>query len=155
MAAMSDTLVDKIKALAHPIIDRNNAFLVDVVVRGERSSKVVEVYVDTDTGIMLDQCSDISKELSARLDEADIIQGRYRLDVSSPGLDKPLIMLRQYKKNVGRNCKIIISENGGKVPYEGTLERVSENSVTIARKGKTQEIEFPQIIEAYIVPKLK
>ncbi|MEW5800372.1 MAG: ribosome maturation factor RimP [Bacteroidota bacterium] len=141
--------------MAQPIIERNNAFLVDVVVRGERSSKVLEVYVDSDSGISLDQCSNISRELSARLDEADLVQGRYRLDVSSPGLDKPLKMLRQYSRNVGRNCKIFINEAGKRIPLEGVLEHVDEKSVTIREKGKTRDIEFSTIIETYIIPKLK
>ena len=153
--AMPETVEDKIKSLARPIIEKNNAFLVDVVVRGERTSKVLEVYVDSDTGILLDQCSHISRELSASLDEADIVQGRYRLDVSSPGLDRPLSMLRQYTKNIGRHCKVIIREEGKKVSLEGILEYVGENSIKIGQKGNTWEIEFPTIVETYIIPKLK
>lgn len=152
---MSDPIVDKIKALAQPVIDRNDAFLVDLIIRGERTSKVIELYVDTDSGISLDQCSNISRDLATLLDEADIIQGRYRLDVSSPGLDKPLKLLRQYKKNIGRNCKIVSSEEGKKISFEGMLEHVSDNSVTIAQKGKSLVIEFPRIVETYIIPKLK
>lgn len=153
--AMQDTTAEKIKSLAQPIIERNNAFLVDVVVRGERSSKVLEVYVDSDTGIVLEQCADISRELSARLDEADIIQGRYRLDVSSPGLDRPLKVLRQYSRNIGRECRIIISEEGKKVSLEGVLDHVGENSVRIAEKGKQREIAFSAIVATYIIPKVK
>lgn len=152
---MSDSTADNIKQIAQPIIDRNGAFLVDLVIRGERSSKVIEVYVDTDTGILLDHCSTISRELSAQLDEADIIQGRYRLDVSSPGLDRPLLLLRQYKKNIGRQCRIVAVEEGKKIAYEGVLEQVNEHSVMIAHKGKSREIEFHGISETYIIPKLK
>ncbi|MBI2429295.1 MAG: ribosome maturation factor RimP [Ignavibacteriales bacterium] len=152
---MSDTIVEKIKVLAQPIIDRNDAFLVDLLIRGERTSKVVELYVDTDSGILLDQCSNISRELATILDESDIIQGRYRLDVSSPGLDRPLKLLRQYKKNIGRTCKIVSMEEGKKVAAEGVLDQVNENSVSILQKGKSVTIEFPHIIETYIIPKLK
>lgn len=152
---MPDSIVEKIKVLAQPAIDRNDAFLVDLVIRGERTSKVVELYVDTDSGILLDQCSSISRELASLLDEADIIQGRYRLDVSSPGLDKPLKLLRQYKKNIGRNCRIDCVEQGKKVYLEGILEQVNENSVSIVQKGKSVTVEFPQIVETYIIPKLK
>ena len=152
---MSSELIAKINEITIPIVEKNNAYLVDIAVRGERSSKVVEVYVDSDKGISLDECSAISRELSAALDEKDLIQGRYRLDVSSPGLDHPLKLHRQYVKNVGRNCKVYVKENDYKIVKEGTLDKVDEHSVTIVSKGKSAAIAFADIIEAYIIPKFK
>lgn len=151
---MQHSIIEQIKAIVQPIVDQHNAFLVDVNVRGERSSKVVEIFVDTDDGISLDICSAISRELSTQLDQVNIIQGRYRLDVSSPGLDKPLKLLRQYPKNVGRYCKIIFEHDGKRTTSEGVLEHVSENSVTVIHKGIPQEVEFTNIIETYIIPKI-
>jgi ribosome maturation factor RimP len=145
----------KIEEIALPVIERNGAYIVEVAVRGERSSKVVEIFVDSDKGISLEECSMISRELSGLLDETNIIQGRYRLDVSSPGLDRPLKLHRQYVKNKGRNCKIFVKQNDGRVTKEGILEKIDEQSVTITSKGKSEEITFAEIIETYIVPKFK
>ena len=152
---MSSELIGKINEITIPIVEKNNAFIVDIAVRGERSSKVVELFVDTDQGISLEDCSTISRELSVILDEKDLIQGRYRLDVSSPGLDHPLKLHRQYTKNIGRNCKVYVKENDGRIIKEGTLEKVDEHSITISSKGKSAAVAFADIIEAYIIPKFK
>lgn len=129
--------------------------MVDVVLRGERASKVIEVYVDSDNGISLDECSEISRALSEKLDETDLIQGRYRLDVSSPGLDRPLKLIRQYRKNLGRMCKVMVSEEGKNVVREGTLDAVTEKTITINKNKKIYEILFSDIRETYIIPQIK
>ncbi len=145
----------QIQELLLPVTEKLNASVVDVVVRGERSSKVIEVYVDSDNGISLDECSEISRVLSEKLDEADLIQGRYRLDVSSPGLDRPLKMIRQYRRNLGRMCKVTINEEGKKVVREGILEAVKEETITLNKNKKMYEISFSDIRETYIIPQIK
>jgi ribosome maturation factor RimP len=151
---MQHLILDKIRTLAQPIVDQNGAFLIDVQIRGERSSKVVELFADSDDGISLEQCSAISRELSPLLDQADIIQGRYRLDVSSPGLDRPLKLLRQYKKNTDRNCKIIFEQDGQKTTVHGILKKVEPDRIIILQNNKPLAIEFSKIKETYIIPKI-
>ncbi len=149
------TVPEKIQEYLQPITEKFNAFVVDVVLRGERSSNVIEVYVDSDNGISLDECSEISRELSEKLDEVDLIQGRYRLDVSSPGLERPLKLLRQYHKNIGRMCKVKFTEDGKKNIREGILDSVTEKNITISKNGKLFEITFSDINETYIIPQIK
>lgn len=148
------SIPDKIHEFLLPITDQSDTYVVEVLLRGERSSKVIEVYVDSDKGITLDECSQISRALSEKLDEADLIPGRYRLDVSSPGLDRPLKLLRQYKKNIGRTMKVKYTGDGKKMVQEGRLESVSETSIVITKAGKRCEIGFSAVTEAYIIPQL-
>ncbi|MHB1049763.1 MAG: ribosome maturation factor RimP [Bacteroidota bacterium] len=148
-------ITENIQQLVSAIIDGSDVFLVDVVLRGERSSKVIEVYVDTDKGITLDECSRISRELSAKLDETDIMTGRYRLDVSSPGLDRPLKVRRQYEKNIGRMCRVISEENGEIFTREGILESVSGECIQLHKKGIRTEIAITAIKETFIIPQIK
>lgn len=149
------SIPDKIHSILRPITEDLNIYIVEVILRGERTSKVIEVYVDSDSGITLEECSDMSRKLSEKLDEMDLIAGRYRLDVSSPGLDRSLKLLRQYRKNIGRNCKIKYKENGTILTIEGSLESVLEKSITIKKNGKLKEILFSEISETYIIPKIK
>jgi len=149
------SIPEKIREFLQPITEQFEAFTVDVVLRGERTSKVVEIYVDSDRGISLDECSAISRALSEKLDELDLIPGRYRLDVSSPGLDRPLKQQRQYKKNIGRVCKVKYMVDGRKSVQEGRLESVSENNIIISNSGKQFEIPFSEINETYIIPQIK
>lgn len=148
------SIPEKIHELLLPITDQSNTYVVEVLLRGERSSKVIEVFVDSDKGITLDECSQVSRALAEKLDEADLITGRYRLEVSSPGLDRPLKLLRQYSKNIGRNCKVKYNGNDKKMMLEGRLDSVSENSIFIVKSGKRTEISFSAINEAYIIPQI-
>lgn len=148
------SIPEKISEFLQPITEQFDAYTVDVVMRGERTSKVIEIYVDSDRGITLDECSTISRSLSEKLDEADLVPGRYRLDVSSPGLDRPLKLPRQYKKNIGRTCKVKYVADGLKLVQEGRLDLVSEEKITISRSGKHFEIPFSDITETLIIPKI-
>ncbi|MCK9408046.1 MAG: hypothetical protein WCX28_09165 [Bacteriovoracaceae bacterium] len=149
------SVTDKIQEILHPITDKFNAFIVDIVLRGERSSKVIEIYIDTDHGISLDECSEISRELSEKMDESDLIQGRYRMDVSSPDLDRPLKLVRQYSRNIGRTCKVTYHADGKKTIIAGKLEQVTEKNITIFKNGKQVEVPFSEIIETFIIPQIK
>ncbi len=149
------SIPEKILTILQPITENVNVYIVEVILRGERTSKVIEVYIDSDAGITLDECSDISRKLSEKLDELELITGRYRLDVSSPGLDRSLKLLRQYHKNIGRNCKVKFKENNTTVTQEGVLESDTENSITIKKNGKLKNILFSDISETYILPKIK
>lgn len=149
-------IIEQITKLVVPSIEQEDSFLVEVNFRGEKASKVIEIFVDSDKGISIDQCSAISKKLSALLDEANLIEGRYRLDVSSPGLDRPLRIFRQYTKNVGRTCKVTYMQDGKKTECSGELKNVSEASLVLQQDKKNEiEIPFSAVVETYIIPKIK
>ncbi len=155
ISIIMSTIPDKIHSILQPITEELKVYIVEIILRGERASKVLEVYVDSDTGITLEECSDISRKLSEKLDELDLIPGRYRIDVSSPGLDRSLKLLRQYHRNIGRSCKIKYKDNKTIVILEGILESVFEKSIIIKKNGKLKEIMFSDVSETYIIPKIK
>lgn len=148
-------LTDHIRALVDRVITGSDVYVVEVSVRGERSSTVVEVFIDTDAGISLEQCSAVSRELSVLLDEENVIKGRYRLDVSSPGLGRPLTLLRQYRKNIGRACSVTVRSSSGSVRHDGTLAGVTDGSVSVTVRGKDLDIPFADIVQTVIVPTFK
>lgn len=148
-------LEEQLKNIASPIVEKNGAFIVELQVRGERTSKVVELFIDTDTGISIDLCSAISREFSAQLDAQDVIPGRYRLDVSSPGIDRPLKILRQYKRNIGKSVKIKYKGDQVDQVIEGTLQEVNDLSIMVAGKGNITEVSLNSILETVVVPKFK
>ena len=148
---MSKQLTDKIEELARTIIDSKGGFLVDVVIRGENNGKVVEVFVDTDRGITTDVCAEISRELSAVLDAADIIHGRYHLVVSSPGIDRPLKFPRQYLHHVGRVFIVKYNTRGQSQKIEGELVHVRADGIELRLKDSSvAKYVFDEIIEAHV-----
>ena len=139
----------KVEKLILPILEPRNAFLVDVGVRGERGTKIIQAFVETDDGITIEECADISRELDRLLGPSGIVDGAYSLEISSPGIDKPLKLLRQYRKNIGRTYTVLYKKDAGEVTLVGTLTDVSDDRLTFSRgKGDPQTLTFSQIIES-------
>lgn len=140
---------EKVEILLSTILEQHEAFLVDVSIRSERGGKFLQAFVDTDKGITIESCAQISRELASELERSGIIQGSYRLEVSSPGIDKPLRMLRQYKKNVGRRFRVIHQAPDSQFMLVGTLEAVEEERLTFQiDAGGTVILDFSRIIES-------
>ena len=107
-------------------------FLVDVKIKGNSGNQKVLIFIDGDMGLSIDQCSKISRQVGAEMEEVDFMDGKYTLEVSSPGLDHPITLHRQYVKNIGRMLKVEMSS--GDV-NEGKLEEVTEDNIKINNGG--------------------
>ena len=149
-------LFEKISDIVTPLIEPLNGYLVDLTMRGEGGSSVVEIYIDTDEGITADQCAEISRGISAELDRHAVLTGRYRLEVSSPGLDRPLKLGRQFAKNIGRTLKVVSDANSETITVTGILEGVSGVSLTISTPDQRSiSLSLADVREAYVLPQIK
>jgi len=126
-------------------------YLVDIEVS---PSKHITVYVDGDEGVSLDACTQISRILESILDKEPTLGGVYELEVSSPGVLRPLKFPRQYLKHVGRNLRIEM-KNGDVI--EGQLTNTGSETIAIElkpvdkkSKPESKEIPFEEIKEAYV-----
>lgn len=135
---------EKIEELVNAHLKDENLFLVDVVVAGGRNARKVTVLIDGDKGLGIDDCAKLSRALSEELEQMDLIEGKYLLDVSSPGLDEPLKLFRQYKKNIGRNVKIMTNEGA---ELKGKLKGLTDEGVLLA---KTPSKKAPKEVEEFI-----
>ena len=142
-------ILEKIRVLLSPTLEQHGAFLVDLSIRNERGGKLFQAFVDTDKGITIEECASISRDLAQELDRGTVIEGTYRLEVSSPGIDKPLLMLRQYRKNVGRRFKVLYQSAETRTTLVGKLQSVGDEKLTFeTEKGETIELDFTTIIES-------
>ncbi len=140
---------EKVRGLVAPILDSRNAFLIDISVRIEHGGKLLQVFVDTDQGITIEQCAEISRELALQVNRENLIQGSYRLELSSPGIDRPLRLLRQYQKNIGRCFKVVFQQLDTRKTFLGTLESIVGNALTFrSNAGEVFTVEFSHIIES-------
>ena len=129
-----DSAETVIGEIVENLIEGDDKFLVGVHVSGHPGSRKVTIHLDSDDGLNIDTCSHVSKRLVEILDEQDVLDGAYTLEVSSPGLDQPLFLPRQYKKNLGRMVKVVTVD---KVIHLGRLEHISDNNIEIeVQKGK-------------------
>ncbi len=148
---MKESIEQSLRELVEPVIEAYNAFLVEITVRGERNSKIVEIFIDTEKGIDAKTISDINKEINRRLSDVEVIQGTYRLNVSSPGLDRPLKIVQQYKKNVGRDIEVHYLLDGQAKKLVGELVDVGDAAFKIKLDEKTtKEFEYNTIKKAVI-----
>ena len=140
------------------IADRPELFLVDVKMLP--SNKLL-IHVDGDQGISIQDCVAISRHVGFHLEEENIIDKAYHLEVSSPGVGEPLKLTRQYQKNVGRELGIKLN-NGDK--KEGSLLSVDETGIVIEEKIKEKgkkvqlaitAVEFKDITETKVLISFK
>lgn len=136
-------LVEQIEELVTPILDDLQFELVDLVYQRESRGWVLRFFLDKEGGITLDDCAEASREISALLDVEDIIDTAYSLEVSSPGLDRPLKKKADFERFAGELVKVktalaIDPDQRGRKrkTFVGTLDGVSDDRVLITVKEK-------------------
>lgn len=123
-------------------------FLVDLQVHDNK----YEVFVDGDKGLTIERCREISRYLENQLEENSVVGEKYTLEISSPGATRPLTMMRQYGKHIGRILKITLTDGAklkGKLTgIEGEVLQIEEK---IKKKGVTMhEVPFSDIRESVV-----
>lgn len=141
-----DDLEEHIRSLAEPVLARHDADLVDLEVKQGRT-RLVRVIADRKGGIDLDTCAKVSEELGRMLDVEDLIPGTYTLEVTSPGLDRPLRKPADFRRNMGRQVRIVLARS----QVEGIIEEVGEDSVTVDRGGERVTVPLADIAKAKLI----
>ena len=151
-------LREKITEIAQSKLTDDSQFIVDVVASSQPGSRKVVVILDGDTGVTIDDVTNLSRAISAELDEQPLMEDNYTLEVGTPGLDQPLKMKRQYYKNIGRELKVHTTD---KKIVQGALTAVSEERIVVEikegkkKETKSTEIPFSQIEKAIVMVSFK
>lgn len=125
------SLKETVIKLVDDLIAETDCYAVDITVSDSKIRRKVAVFLDSDTGITIDQCTTFSRALGNQLEE--IIDEAFTLEVSSPGADSPLKFERQYVKNIGRSLRIIKTDN---TEIKGKLIEVNNGTVLIEPEAK-------------------
>jgi ribosome maturation factor RimP len=127
-------------AVIEPIVEQAGAELVDLQVAGSHGRPVVRAYVDTDGGITLDECARLSRLMEAELEASGTVPERYVLEVSSPGIDRPLTRRKHFERFAGQEIDVrLYAKRDGRKKFVGTLERVEDGDAgfrIIVRDGQ-------------------
>jgi len=139
---MSETVVEAITSLVKPVLQEKDLELVDVLYRREKSGWVLRLIIDKEEGVTLDDCTTVSREVSHLLDIEEIIEQAFNLEVSSPGLDRPLKSIDDFQRFAGRKAKVTTKEpiEGNQV-FIGRINKV-EDELIIMEVGQ-QELSIP------------
>ena len=123
----------------------SDCFVVDVVQNGRKG---ITVYFDSDSGVTFEKCTKVSRFLEQHLDGINWQGGDYVLDVSSPGIDRPLKLWRQYPRQIGRTLKVRLNDG---TEQEGKLREVGMDAITLETgKTMTMEIPFSDMAESFV-----
>jgi ribosome maturation factor RimP len=134
-------LKEQVEDLVKVQLQGSPHFLVNVIISGVKSVPKITVWVDGDEGVSIDTCAEISRRLGKQLEDRELIPTAYTLEVSSPGIDQPLKLFRQYKQHMGRKLKVMLKDGTTKT---GTLTQIQEDSILLAEEKKTKKKEETQ-----------
>ena len=145
-----DSFRKNIIEIAEKILGVSGFFLIDTVVRGNENDRIIELYIDGENYITTGDCSEMSRQIIKYIDDNGILSSPYRLDISSPGIDRPLIFLKQYPKHIKRKFEITYNPSGKKIKFNGVLVSINDEELTFLT-DKEIKINFKDITKAKVL----
>jgi len=154
-AKTKDEMIASIERIANTVVQAAGLELFDVELKGSGRSHYLRVYIDRPgkpaapdqpEGVTLEDCENVSREMSALLDTEDPIPGTYSLEVSSPGVERPLKRWKDWERFVGQKAKVVLKEPVEEKlkSFDGTITQTSEPDQTLTMEiGKGRSVTFP------------
>ncbi len=145
-------LAARIEGFLRDVVEADGVELVHVEYQPEGSPSVLRIYIDKSGGVDLKDCERVSKQVSALLDEEDMIPQRYVLEVSSPGIERPLFKETDYRRFVGKEISLVTTEKiEDRRKFTGSIQSFSDGILKLDFDGKTFQIPFDSIRKANLV----
>jgi len=154
MGSIADILREKIK----PLVEQEDLELVELEFFESGPASVLRIYVDKAGGVTVDQCADLSRKISDFLDTEDLIPHRYMLEVSSPGLDRPLSTEADFKRKIGERVRVYLKEAvKGKTELVGKIKNLEGKRLFLSVESSPSRLdeEGEEIIPLEKVDKAK
>ncbi|MCQ8129060.1 ribosome maturation factor RimP [Methylomonas rivi] len=140
-------------ALIEPIVEGLGYECVGIEYNPHPRHGMLRIYIDSENGILLDDCTKVSHQLSGMLDVEDPIQGEYQLEVSSPGEDRPFFKLSQFEKYIGSSVNVSLFKPIDKRrKITGLIQAVDGDAVMIVEGEQTLKVPFQAMSKARLVP---
>ena len=151
-----EEILEKVRQIASPIAVHDGLELVDVEFGGGGGRQILRVFIDKPGGVSLEDCASFSRSVSALLDVEDPLQGSYDLEVSSPGLDRPLRTKEHFQKYAGQRVRVKtfapIAEGDSRKTFIGTLKGYENEKVIIDVDGNLFHVPHALVSKANIEP---
>jgi ribosome maturation factor RimP len=145
-------IAQTVEELVKPIIESMDIELVDIEFVKESNNWYLRIYIDKEGGVTIDDCENVSRKVSDILDEKDPIEQSYSLEVSSPGIDRPIKSSSDFEKHKGEEVEVkLYKPIDGSKSYEGILEGLINHKITI-KNNKDEVIEFDKKDVALVKP---
>ena len=142
----AQTLIEALE----PLAAEHGLELVDVELVGAKKAPTCRVYLDSEGGISFDEIVEANRWIDAYFEQADPFPGAYVLEVSSPGIDRPLRKLDDFARFAGQKAQIVFAQDGGKHKRTGVLLGVEGTDVLLELESDTIRIPHGQITKAHL-----
>ena len=142
-----EALLEKIREALAGLLEERGVELVEINYGWRGSEQVLQILVDTAEGIRVDECAFLNNRISEILDQLNLVEENYLLEVASPGLDRPLTTVRDFARAKGKDVRVFLkSPIFYRTEYEGTLEDLSEGVLFLRlSEGTLLSIPLTQI----------
>jgi ribosome maturation factor RimP len=151
-----DDILDKVRRIAAPLAGQEGLELIDVELGGPGGRQTLRLFIDKAGGVSLDDCTSISRAVSAALDVEDPIDGAYDLEVSSPGLDRPLRTPEHFQKFAGKRVRVKtfgpLAECENRKSFVGILQSYDNGTIVLDVDGKVFRVPHAQVSKANVDP---
>ncbi|MDG1732974.1 MAG: ribosome maturation factor RimP [Thalassotalea sp.] len=145
----------KLTEMLRPSVEMTGVELLGIEFISAGNNSVLRLYIDHENGIDVDNCADVSRQVSAILDVEDPISSEYNLEVSSPGVDKPLFEKAHYLAVVGETIEVKLGmPQNGRRKFKGLLEAVEGDTLVVVVDGEDYELPLGNVDKANLVAKL-
>lgn len=129
-------ITERVRQVAEGYLKERDIEIVDIIYRREQQGMVLRLLIDKPGGVTIDECEELNNFLSVELDRIDLIQDRYVLEISSPGLDRPIKTDRDFERAMGKFLEVTTYERiDERKAHEGALIGMDKNSIVIESRG--------------------
>ncbi len=143
----------KLTSLLQPLVEELGYEFVGIEHSSNPKNPVLAIYIDAPDGIAVKDCAKVSREIAAILDVEDPIPGKYQLEVSSPGLDRPLFTLAQFEQFSGEVAQIsLFTPRDGRRKFKGKILGTIDGQVKMEQDGVEVTLDLGNIAKARLVP---
>lgn len=149
MSDRNKTILENITELLEPLLAEKNFELVDIEFKTEGRGKLLRIFIDKSGGITVDECAEVSREFGTLLDVNDLIESSYRLEISSPGLRRPLKKPQDFTRYEGRKIKLkTYAPVHERKTFTGELLGYKDGEVSVSADGVIYQIPYEMISKA-------
>ena len=136
---------------AEELIKEQDLLLIDAIIRGDNKTRIIELFIDGEVAITSEICSKISNIIKSAIEEENLIDSNFRLDVSSPGADRPLKFLCQYPKHINRNFELSYTSSGQVINIKTKLTGIEDDTLTFNNGKNEIRVRFEEIKSAKVI----
>ena len=150
-SAYQKSLEERLTAIIDPVVTEYGCELVEIQLVQRKANALVRILVDKLGGVTIADCTAVSHQVSFLLETSDPLEGRYTLEVSSPGLDRPLVTPADFRRKIGETVRLFIQNSQGNCERLGEIVQVDDQTLTLRTGDGEERCQLGDIVKGKII----